>query len=285
MTEDLGEPTQAADRGGLNSLRMPLVRRYGAGQRSTSMNVGDLGGSIEAAQLPRQEAHKETAGDLREQTHVRREAVPPHLTHMHRGKCLSSGTDKPRLGQWTGAAGQVTQCELYDSQRGILPSHNPTKPGLWGPHVLRSRYPSLGHCIGERLTGTGGGSLWGEACHPGVESPSEEPCSRVQTRGVGVVGTSDRRGLLVRKGIVITVRYQEKEETTEQTPPGRRPTPAQSALDRQAALEAVASLRQGESMGKVSGGDWDHWTHSTDSESHHSDETPRVTPQTADDLK
>ncbi|KAJ1218622.1 hypothetical protein NDU88_006200 [Pleurodeles waltl] len=65
--------------------------------------------------------------------------------------------------------------------------------------------------------------------------------------------------------------------------PRTRPTPAQKELDRQAALEALASLKQAVPAGEASGRKSDNRTHFTDSDSHHSDEAPRVTPQTADD--
>ncbi|KAJ1194120.1 hypothetical protein NDU88_003415 [Pleurodeles waltl] len=65
---------------------------------------------------------------------------------------------------------------------------------------------------------------------------------------------------------------------------GTRPTPAQKDQARRLALEAVASLQQGKMVAEASGGDSDHQTCSTDSDSHHSDRGPVVTLRTADDL-
>ncbi|KAJ1177862.1 hypothetical protein NDU88_003114 [Pleurodeles waltl] len=66
--------------------------------------------------------------------------------------------------------------------------------------------------------------------------------------------------------------------------PRMRPTPAQKELDRHAALEAVASLQRATSVDEASGGESDQRSHAMDSDFHHSEEAPRVTPRTADDL-
>ncbi|KAJ1162936.1 hypothetical protein NDU88_003400 [Pleurodeles waltl] len=66
--------------------------------------------------------------------------------------------------------------------------------------------------------------------------------------------------------------------------PRMRPTPAQKELDRQAALEAAALLQWATSADEVSRGESDHQSYSIDSDSHHSDAAPQVTPWTADDL-
>ncbi|KAJ1109942.1 hypothetical protein NDU88_007299 [Pleurodeles waltl] len=60
--------------------------------------------------------------------------------------------------------------------------------------------------------------------------------------------------------------------------------PAQKERDRQAALEAAASLQRAASADEVSEGELDHRSHSIDSDSHHSDAAPQVTSRMADDL-
>ncbi|KAJ1083064.1 hypothetical protein NDU88_003224 [Pleurodeles waltl] len=63
-----------------------------------------------------------------------------------------------------------------------------------------------------------------------------------------------------------------------------RPTPVQWDQARKSDLEAVASLRLAKVGDEESGGETGHQTHSSDSNSHHSEGGPIVTLRTADDL-
>ncbi|KAJ1185143.1 hypothetical protein NDU88_001938 [Pleurodeles waltl] len=73
-------------------------------------------------------------------------------------------------------------------------------------------------------------------------------------------------------------------KTAKRSRPRTKPTQEQWDRDKQLALEAVASLGQGNVAEEAGSEDSDHRTHSTDSDSHQSEQAPRVTPQSADDL-